>query len=207
MPEERLIVSLCDYSGSWSQPYVDAGYRVIRMDLGHPPGETRITDRLSHIGCDVTAWDFPWQPWGVLAAPSCTTFCRPGARWWKRHDERGETERDCRLFRQCLRLCQVATGWWALENPPGRQRKLMPDIPYPAWQFQPYDYGDAWIKQTYIWGSAVKPFATLSVQPPKTRRAPSGHTQGTIANMSSSWKRQREKTPPGFAQAFFEVNP
>jgi len=90
---ERLILSLCDFSGEWSQPYVDAGYRVVRMDLGYDPGVTEVTDRLHHIGCDVTNWDFPWRPWGVLAAPSCTTFCRPGARWWKRQDARGETER------------------------------------------------------------------------------------------------------------------
>ena len=25
----RLTVSLCDYSGAWSRPYVPAGYRVI----------------------------------------------------------------------------------------------------------------------------------------------------------------------------------
>jgi hypothetical protein len=28
-----------------------------------------------------------------------------------------------------------------------------------------------------------------------------------IAMMSSSWKREREKTPSGFARAFFEANP
>jgi hypothetical protein len=25
----RLILSLCDYSGKWAQPYIDAGYRSI----------------------------------------------------------------------------------------------------------------------------------------------------------------------------------
>jgi hypothetical protein len=58
----------------------------------------------------------------------------------------------------------------------------------------------------YIWGTAAKPFAANKVAPPKTRRAPSGHTQGVIAYMSSSWKREREKTPAGFARAFFEAN-
>lgn len=29
----RKILSLCDYSGSWSQPYRDAGYEVIQVDL------------------------------------------------------------------------------------------------------------------------------------------------------------------------------
>ncbi len=122
-------------------------------------------------------------------------------------DDRGETDRDVLLFRRCLFLCQKATAWWALENPPGRQRELMPEIQNPAWQFQPYDYGDPWIKQTYVWGTAAKPFCTTKIEPPKTRRTPNGRTQGVIAFMSSSWKREREKTPAGFAQAFFEANP
>ena len=29
----RKILSLCDYSGAWSQPYLDAGYNVIRVDM------------------------------------------------------------------------------------------------------------------------------------------------------------------------------
>lgn len=204
---DRLIVSLCDYSGVWSQPYVDAGYKVVRIDKAYPAGITEVSGNLHTIGCDLTGWDFPWRPWGVLAAPSCTVFCRPGARWWRRHDTNGQTDHDVMLFRQCLRLCKTAITWWALENPPGRHRTLMPEIPEPAWQFQPYDYGDPWIKQTYVWGTAVKPFQTVQVQPPRTHRAPSGHTQGVIAMMSGSAKRDRERTPSGFARAFFEANP
>ena len=29
----RLILSLCDYSGVWSQPYEDDGYDVVKVDL------------------------------------------------------------------------------------------------------------------------------------------------------------------------------
>jgi len=25
----------------------------------------------------------------------------------------------------------------------------MPEIPPPSWQFQPWEYGDPWVKQTY----------------------------------------------------------
>lgn len=205
----RTILSLCDYSGAWSQPYVDAGYTVTRVDLAHPPGLTQIGTHLYTLGADVSdlsAHDFP-RPWAILAAPPCTTFCRPGARWWGRMDERGETERDMRIFTACWTICQIALSWWALENPPGRQRKLMPEIPAPAWQFQPWEYGDPWIKQTYIWGEALKPSIIAPVAPEPTRRTPNGRTQGRIAFMSSSWKREREKTPAGFARAFFEANP
>ena len=212
---ERLVISLCDISGVWSQAYVDAGYTVVRVDLAYPVGAVQAGERLWCVGKDLTqGYDVFWlphygfcgDPWAVLAAPCCAAFCRPGARWWPRMDSDGTTERAIKLFRACFRICQKARGWWALENPPGRQRKLMPEIPAPAWQFQPWQHGDPWVKQTYIWGTARKPEPTNIVATPPTVRMPSGHTSGTIARMSSSWKREREKTAPGFAKAFFEVN-
>jgi hypothetical protein len=82
----------------------------------------------------------------------------------------------------------------------------MPEIGQPAWSFQPFEFGDPWHKQTYIWGTAARPFATKIVKPPPTIRAPSGSTQGTIARMSSSWGNERAKTPAGFSKAFFAAN-
>lgn len=201
-----LVLSLCDYSGVWSEPYVKAGCMVVRVDTQHPEGETLLDGRHWTIGADVTTFQPRYAPDVVLAAPPCTCFCRPGARWWKRQDATGQTARDVEVFRACLRLCRRAVRYWALENPPGRHLKLMPEIGPPAWQFQPWEFGDPWHKQTYIWGTAARPFATKLVSPPPTIRAPSGSTQGTIARMSSSWANERSRTPPGFAKAFYEAN-
>jgi hypothetical protein len=120
----------------------------------------------------------------------------------------GETDQNIRVWRECLRIIEVEQPtWWALENPPGRHRELMPEIGKPSWQFQPWEYGDPWTKQTYIWGTAAKPPVTDPVEPEPTRRTPNGKTQGRIAFMSSSAKAEREKTPSGFAKAFFDANP
>lgn len=203
----KIILSLCDYSGAWSAPYARAGYSVIMVDTKHPWGETARDDGVTLIGADVRKFDFALRPHGVLAAPPCTCFCRPAARHWFRQDLNGDTQRDVAVMRECLRLCKLATGWWALENPPGRHRELIPELGKPSWQWQPYEYGDAWGKQTYIWGTAQKPPVLEPVTPEPTRRTPNGRTQGHIAFMSSSWKAERERTPDGFAQAFFEANP
>lgn len=202
----KTILSLCDYSGVWAMPFMAAGYRVVMVDMAHPPGRSE-SGNVIRIGADVRRLTFQGRPWAVLAAPPCTCFCRPGARWWKQMDADGRTQSDCSIFLACLRLCQTAQAWWALENPPGRHLRLMPEIPQPAWQYQPYEYGDPWGKQTYIWGTAVRPLPTNTVAPAPTRRTPNGRTQGRIAFMSSSWKREREKTPAGFAKAFAEANP
>lgn len=203
----KLIFSLCDYSGSWSEPYVAAGYRVIRVDLGHQDGQRGGLDGVMTVGVDVRLWDCTERPYAVLAAPPCTCFCRPSARWWNRQDAAGQTQHDIEVMRACLRICQSASGWWAMENPPGRHRKIIPELGKPSWQWQPYEYGDPWGKQTYIWGTAVKPKVVNPVEPAPTRRTPNGKLQGRIAFMSSSWKRELEKTPAGFAIAFFQANP
>lgn len=163
--------------------YVVNGYVVVRVDLGHPAGESRAPDGALLIGADITRFDVPWRPYAVLAAPPCTCFCRPSARWWTRQDAAGETARNIAIMRACLRICATAYGWWALENPPGRHQRLIPELGKPAWQYQPYEYGDPWGKQTYIWGTAKKPPVTASVEPAPTRRTPNGRTQGRIAFM------------------------
>lgn len=201
-----IVLSLCDFSGAWSQPFADAGYKVIRVDIQHPVGESEWSGNVQTVGVDVTRYDIAFTPDVVLAAPPCTCFCRPGARWWPRQDASGQTAKDVAVFRACLRLCSKARLFWALENPPGRHRDLIPELAPPAWQFQPFEYGDPWHKQTYIWGTAAKPFATKIVKPPPTRRTPNGRKQGRIAFMSSSWANERAKTPPGFAAAFFAAN-
>jgi len=205
MPDKPILLSLCDYSGSWSAPYVGR-YAVVRVDLGHPTGESRAADGALLVGADITKFVVSYRPYAVLAAPPCTCFCRPSARWWQRQDAAGETAKNIAVMRACLRMCAMAMGWWALENPPGRHQRLIPELGKPAWQYQPYEYGDPWGKQTYIWGTATKPPVVNPVEPAPTRRTPNGRTQGRIAFMSSSWKREREKTPTGFAAAFCEAN-
>lgn len=204
---QKTILSLCDYSGEWSAPYLRSGYRVVCVDIAHPEGIGRGWGGYSQVGADLREWTPDFEAHGILAAPPCTCFCRPGARWWKQMDASGQTADDIALMRACLRICKTATGWWALENPPGRHVRLIPELGAPSWQWTPNHYGDPWHKQTYIWGTARKPEPTNIVVVPPTIRTPNGHTQGRIARMSSSWKREREKTPAGFAQAFFAANP
>lgn len=199
------LLSLCDYSGIWSQPYVDAGYQVVRVDSGYPSGP-HVTSGVQCVGQDVCLYQPSVVFDAVLAAPPCTCFCRPAARWWKQQDAEGRTEGNIEIMRACLRLCAMASRWWALENPPGRHQSLILELGPPAWQFHPWEYGDPWCKQTYIWGTASKPI-TSPVAPLPATRTPNGKLQGRIARMSSSHQRQREETPRGFAKAFAKANP
>lgn len=57
------ILSLCDYSGTWSKPYRDAGYDVIQIDLQRGGQDVRLLQREKDVH-------------GILAAPPCTCFAR-----------------------------------------------------------------------------------------------------------------------------------
>lgn len=185
----RTILSLCDYSGTWSRPYEQAGYDVIRVDLQH--------------GQDVRLLDWPGPVHGILAAPPCRVFCRPGARLWQQWADDGLCE-GLAIVDACLRFVAVCDPvWWCLENPPGRLRKKLGP---PKFDFHPWHFGDPWTKHTYLWGRFTPP-TKMPIQPEEfPSHLPPGRRDRT-SRMSSSQRNERAETPPGFAQAFFAANP
>ncbi len=185
----KTILSLCDYSGTWSAPYLEAGYEVVRIDLQH--------------GGDVRLLQWPGHVHGILAAPPCRVFCRPGARLWEAWGEK-ELIDGLSIVDACLRLVAVCRPkWWALENPPGRLDKYLGP---PAYSFHPHYHGDPYTKHTYLWGTFTRP-ARNDVEPePYPEHLAPGRRDRT-SRVSSSWRNQRAETPGGFARAFFDANP
>jgi hypothetical protein len=184
----KTILSLCDYSGTWSAPYRAAGYDVLQVDLQH--------------GQDVRTLEYPGPVHGILAAPPCRVFCRPGARLWEQWGDKELCE-GLSLVDACLRFVAVCQPrWWVLENPPGRLDRFLGP---PSHSFHPWEYGDAYTKHTYLWGRFTIP-ARSPVEPEKfPDHLPPGRRDRT-SRMSSSHRNQRSETPQGFAAAFFEAN-
>lgn len=177
------VLSLCDYTGNWSKPYLDAGYDVRRVDLKH--------------GDDVRLFKvLPHPVRGILAAPPCTHLAGSGARWWKEKGEAALLE-SLALVDACLRVVMVHDPiWWCLENPVGR---LVHYLGKPAMTFHPSDYGDPWTKKTLLWGKFRKP-----VRRPV---APSEGSKMHLMAPSPERAALRSETPHGFCNAFFEANP
>lgn len=176
----QLILSLCDHSGVWSQPYVDADYEVVRIDLKH--------------GQDVRLLELPGRPvHGILAAPPCTVFANSGARWQR-------SDRDMldglSVVDACCRIILAARPtWWVLENPAGKLSRFLGP---PRMTFQPNDYGDPYTKLTCLWGEFNTPHRTPVPATDGSRmlRVAPGPERAAI----------RSVTPAGFARAFFEAN-
>jgi hypothetical protein len=180
---ERVILDLCAGSGAWSEAYRSAGYAVRRVTL---PAD------------DVRTFIPPAHVWGILAAPPCTEFSLA------KNGQPRDFARGLETVSACLRVIMTARPqWWALENPIGLLARF---LGRPAFVFQPHDFGDPWTKRTAIWGEFNPPKAGPHVRPISgggpicERCSPDAPGPCNVAD-------HRAITPPGFARAFFEVNP
>jgi len=180
---ERLVLDLCAGSGSWSEPYKRAGYRVRRITLPRD---------------DVRTFVPPAGVWGVLAAPPCTEFSLA----------KNGHQRDFLAGLECVNACMrivltAAPRWWALENPVGLLGRWLGE---PRDVFEPFDFGDAWSKRTALWGSFTRP-----QRGPRVRPIDGGGPICAVCHPDNprvcSLAEHRAVTAPGFARAFFEANP
>lgn len=179
----KVIWDLCSGTGSWSQPYKDAGYTVEVFDINQ--------------GSDVRLVRVPeYRVHGILAAHPCTDLCRSGARWWGEKGEEALLEA-LSIVDACLRIIYVVKPkWWALENPIGR---IVHYLGEPQFKFDPFQYGDPYTKKTCLWGNFVLP-RWVKTKPTEESRM---HKMGE----SKARSTERSKTPQGFAYAFFKANP
>ena len=203
----KIILDLCGGTGAWSRPYQEAGYDVRIITLPQ---------------YDVRTYQPPKEVYGVLAAPPCTEFARCGARWWKKKSP-DLLSQALTIVLACYNIAKTASGWWALENPVGRLTQWLGP---PNFKFQPWEFGDPWTKQTWLWGSfntpqkivgAIKPDISIPGHKNSQWRRTIQLENRLIFGLPINWIHQlgpspnkaalRSITPPGFAQAFFAANP
>lgn len=213
---KKVIVSLFDETGSWSQPWRDAGYHVIQFDaaLGDDifyNSPAAMLDDIAEIGGKVV---------GVLAATPCTTFAGSGARWWEERHNVPNNAMVEKLFgpkaAQHFDTPVEANAWMVhisahyvdlmkpefhvLENPIGRIGE-MSGLPKPLMRFDPADFGDPYTKRTQLWGEFDADLPTAPVEPSEGSKM-----QSKLRGDNPADKRERSKTPEGFAYAFFMAN-
>lgn len=212
---EKTILSLFDYTGTWSQPYVDAGYDVIRIDK-------QIEGIDIHDFCvEYVAEELDLPPFvhGILAAVPCTEFAVSGALHFKKKDADGRTAKALDLLHKAMATVEYYTvqdmdviddgypglQWWVIENPVSRIGTLAPAMKeFGPWYFDPCDYGDPYTKKTGLWGE----FNKAGLQSLKDRVEPT--EKYYIRDMKGTGQERqnaRSATPPGFCKAWFQANP
>ncbi len=205
----KTIVSLFDYTGTWSKPYRDAGYNVIQHDL--QLGQDIFTDTIPAAIADHNEGR---TIHGLLAAVPCTDFAGCGARWWKGKEDKPADHHKLECFDNTVDLSigmalavlavveWLQPLWWCIENPIGRIHKLVPELGRPLMYFNPTDFGHPYTKRTALYGrfntNLPKTFA-LNLFGSEMWAKYGGRSQRT--------KNARSVTPKGFAKAFFQANP
>lgn len=208
--KDKIILDLCGGTASWSKPYLDAGYTVFNITL--PEFDVTRTQ----FGTDGHIYFYPPKGpgqlngidvkkiHGILAAPPCTMFSI--ARTHRAIKPRDFNE-GMAVVRACMEIiwyCRANGNleWWALENPTGYLRQFLGNPPL---RFEQWMYGDQGIKPTDIWG-----YYRVPTKPNKTRTLLAQSKEQTKIYSRYGHRKAAElyaMTPPGFANAFFKVNP
>jgi hypothetical protein len=198
IPPRKTILDLCGGTGAWSDPYRQYGYEVYVVDPDinyRPQFLMTVQEFLAHVQGGTV---YLPRLEGILAAPPCTHFTLASSRLWKTYDRDGRYAASLDIVDACDKIIDILSPrWWALENPPGRLSHV---LGRPAWFFQPFEYGDPWSKETWIWGTATKPPPTNIVRP--VAISPNQRLGGSSAKV----KTERSRTPRGFAEAFAAIN-
>jgi len=195
--ENKIILDLCGGTGSWSRPYLEAGYDVRNITLP----EYNVMD-----------YSPPASVYGILAAPPCPmfSFCRTNAKLPR------DLEGGMEIVYACLRIiweCQykiksdvqksAPLKFWVLENPNGMLKYFLGK---PAFEFNPYDFGDNYKKKTHLWGWFNEPKRNpIKCTQPKFDKLSTKEIHGEYYGELTRTER-RAITPRGFADAFFNAN-
>ncbi len=193
----KTLLSIYDYSGRWSKPYLDAGWNVIRIDI--------------KLGIDILTWDYKSvKADGILLATPCTDYALSGAKHFARKDADGTTAKSQLLMDRNKEIIEYQNPeFWGLENPMSRIHKLNSWLGNPVLKFNPCDYclyaddpeTERYNKQTWIWGKFNVPDKKGL---PALHKDFPGFTK--LGGKSERTKELRSMTPTGFANAFFKFN-
>lgn len=189
------ILSLCDYTGTMVQPWVEAGFPAMIVDLQHEPG-WHTDGLLTRVGLDVREFPPSWDAGIVFAFPPCTDLANSGARWFRGKGLRalsGAIE----LVAVCAEISEAAGAPYMIENPVGQ---LSTYWRKPDHTFDPCDYGDPYTKKTCLWTGGG------FIMPPKNRVEPTEGSKMHRLPPGPDRANLRSATPPGFARAVFEAN-
>lgn len=200
---KRIVLSLCDYTGNFVEPWRKAGYECWTVDLQH--GGTFKVDGMMRVNADVRSWLPPRAEYAFCAAfPPCTDIAVSGARWFKEKGL-GSLAEAIEVFAACVRICEWTGAPWFCENPVS---VIASHYRKPDYIFNPCDYAgyldqpelEAYTKKTCLWtgGGFVMPEqkAVVPVLGSKMHLLPPSPERANL----------RSETPKGFAKAIFEVN-
>jgi len=199
---DKVVMSLCDRTGIMVEPWAEAGYTCLAVDVENDGHTTNYGDGIiGFVQADVTKWLPPRAEYeAAFAFPPCDDLAVSGARWFKQKGLQSFAE-SVAVVEECQRRLAWADCPWLLENPVSTLSTYWRE---PDYTFHPYEYDgytdadNRYSKKTCLWtGGGFKM--------PET--APADDYDDRIHKMPPSEERsqKRAETPRGFAEAVYEV--
>lgn len=203
---KKTVVSLFDYTGIAVEPWRDAGYRCIIVDIQHPPGSPDTSGGIRRIHADLSKpWEFPGYTTDiafVFAFPPCDHLAVSGARWFQGKGLRSLAQ-SIHLFATAAEFCEASGAPYLIENPVSTISSYWqkPDYTFHPYQFTGFCTDDNYTKKTCLWtgGGFVMPEAFQADMGPPDNRI-------HVAPPGEGRKNFRSSTPRGLARAVFEAN-
>jgi hypothetical protein len=212
MKTKGIVISLCDYTGIFVQPWLDAGHHCILVDPQHSKtGKVKenlytinktVEEALPALGEIIRENKIAF----VAGFPVCTAVAVSGARWWeeKRKKDPYFQAKAAILAEQCRTIGEISGGPYFFENPVSAFSNIFGK---PDYTFHPCDYtgyypGDNYTKRTCLWvGNGF-------VMPKPKKDLTLGIADSRIHKMPPGPERQnkRSATPRGFSEAVYQSN-
>lgn len=211
LAQRGTVISLCDLTGHFVEPWVAAGYRAVLVDPQHEMNTdcTRVekiagtildaTPRLAEIiRTEEVVFVAGWPP--------CTDVAVSGSRWFA---SKGEVDphfqaKAALIAEQCRMVGKLTGAPWFFENPVSVFSSIFgkPDHTFNPCDFTGHHANDNYTKKTCLWSgngfSMPEPFKDASLGKPDNRIhfCPPGPERANI----------KSATPLGFSRAVFLAN-
>lgn len=206
-----IVVSLCDLTGNFVEPWLDAGYSAVLVDPQHE--HTRLEGRTLKLATiienaldDLRDVILSGKVVFVAGFPPCTDVAVSGARWWesKRKLDPYFQAKAAIVAEQCRMIGALSGAAWFFENPVSAFSKIFrePDYTFHPHQFTLLEPDDNYTKKTCLWtGNGF-------VMPAEQRDTTLGKPDNRIHFCSPGKDRCniRSATPKGFSRAVFAAN-
>lgn len=206
-----IVISLCDLTGNFVQPWLDAGHEAILVDPQH--GTSERTGRVTKLAMTVheaaDGLGDVIRGGGVAfvaSFPPCTDMAVSGARWFetKRQADPMFQAKAVAVAEQCRMIGQLSGAPWFVENPVSVLSRVFGPADH---HFHPHDFtgwepADNYTKRTNLWTGGG------FIMPPPLRTKGLGDPDDRIHKAPPSAERGnfRSATPMGFARATFAAN-
>lgn len=208
------VLSLCDLTGHFVQPWLEADYDAILVDPQHGLAGDAIVDGPVTAMAETVETAMPYivdllQSGSlvfVAAFPPCTDMAVSGARWFadKRAADPMFQARAIMVAEQCRTIGRLSGAPWLVENPVSVLSSAFGPADY---LFDPCDFtghepADNYTKRTCLWtggGFRMPPIhrdPTLGAPDDRIHKAPPSEGRANF----------RSATPMGFARAVFAAN-